>query len=156
MKNYRFANVMPIVYYDKVLGNFIHSLDIESYNNVFLVDYKIKDYDTPENICYRLYNDSSLSWILLYLNEITDPFFDWPLNTAELRKFVIDKYGIENIDKPHHYLDKYGRVVNREQGESYVTNEQYETQLNDAKRDIIIPTIDVMASFLNSLENTNE
>jgi hypothetical protein len=149
---------MPIVYYDKVLGNFIHSLGVESYNEVNMIEYQIKDYDTPENICYRLYNDSSLSWILLYLNNIIDPFYDWPLNTNELRKYIIDKYGIENMDKPHHYLDKNGKIVNKDSPDVYstITNEQYETLLNDEKRAILIPNADVMSSFLNSLENINE
>lgn len=151
MKHYRWATIDPMIYYNKILGNFIHSIGIVSYNNVNMLEYKIKDYDTPENICLRLYNDSSLAWILLHMNNIIDPFFDWPLNTNELRKFIIDKYGEENIRAIHHYV-KDGIVVNNQTGASPVTNEDYETELNDKKRDILIPTPELMSSFINSME----
>ena len=129
MKHYRWATIDPIIYYDKILGNFIHNIGISSYNNANMMEYKIKDYDTPENICLRLYNDSSLAWILLYLNNIVDPFYDWPLNSNELRKYIVNKYGEENIDSIHHYI-KDGYVVNRQPGASAITNEQYEIMIN--------------------------
>jgi hypothetical protein len=145
-----------MIYYNKILGNFIHSIGVVSYSNTNMIEYKIKDYDTPENICLRLYNDSSLSWILLYLNDIIDPFFDWPLNSNELRKFIIDKYGEENIRKVHHYV-KDGYIVNNQTGAVAVTNEEYEAQVNDKKRDILIPTPELMSAFINSMDAmTNE
>jgi len=151
MKHYRWTTIDPIIYYNKILGNFIHSIGIVSYNNANMIEYQIKDYDTPENICLRLYNDSSLAWILLYLNDIIDPFYDWPLNTNELQKYIENKYGIENIKNVHHYV-KDGYIVNNQPGAVAVTNEEYEHQVNDKKRDILIPTTDLMSAFINSME----
>lgn len=152
MKHYRWSTVDPIIYYDKILGNFIHSIGIVSYDNVNMIEYKIKDYDTPENICLRLYNDSSLAWILLYLNDIIDPFYDWPLNTQELNKYMIDKYGSGHLQDIHHYILD-GKVVNYSKEATPITNEQYETEENDKKRNILIPTTELMSSFINSLES---
>lgn len=152
MKHYRWTTVDPIIYYDKILGNFIHNIGIMSYNNANMIEYKIKDYDTPENICIRLYNDSSLSWILLYLNDIIDPFYDWPLNTDELRKYMVNKYGEENLNKVHHYIFD-GNIVNQMEGATPISNEEYEISENDKKRNILIPTSELMSAFLNSLES---
>lgn len=150
MKHYRFSQLNPIMYYDKVLGNFIHNIDIQSLNNIEMIEYLIKDYDTPENICYRLYGDSSLSWILFYFNSIIDPFFGWPLNTSELRKYCINKYGENNLDNVHHWVLN-GKVVNKQNDANPVTNMEYEINLNDSKRKIQIPTPEVITLFLNNM-----
>lgn len=155
MKHYRFSQLSPIAYYDKVLGNFIHNIDIQSLQNIEMIEYKIKDYDTPENICYRLYGDSSLSWILLYLNSIIDPFYDWPLNNDELRKYCVNKYGQSHLDEIHHWVYN-GKIVNKMKDATAITNMEYEISVNDAKRDILIPTTDVMSLFLNNLVAFNE
>lgn len=155
MKHFRFSQLNPIVYYDKVLSNFINNIDITSFNNIYLIDYKIKDYDTPENICYRLYNDSSLSWILLYLNNIVDPFYDWPLNTNELHKYIINKYGEDHLQDIHHWVLN-NKVVNRQDNATPITNEQYEINVNDAKRDIQIPTPELISLFLNNLSAVDD
>ncbi len=155
MKHYRFSQLEPIAYYDKILGNFIHNIDIQSLQNIEMIEYKIKDYDTPENICYRLYGDSSLSWILLYLNSIIDPFFDWPLNSDELRKYCINKYGEIYLDSIHHWVYN-GKIVNKKDGATSITNMEYEISINDAKRNILIPTTEVMSLFLNNLVIADE
>lgn len=151
MKHYRWSTIDPIIYYDKILGNFIHSIGVVSYNNANMIEYKIKDYDTPENICLRLYNDSSLAWILLYLNDLIDPFYDWPLNNSELRKYMIDKYGEGNLQNTHHYILD-GKIVNYSKEATPISNEEYEIEENDKKRNILIPTPELMSSFINSME----
>ena len=132
MKHYRFSQLEPIAYYDKILGNFIHNINIQSLQNIEMIEYKIKDYDTPENICYRLYGDSSLSWILLYLNSIIDPFFGWPLNSNELQKYCINKYGENHLDDIHHWVYN-GNIVNKKDDATSITNMEYEISINDTK-----------------------
>ena len=39
MKHYRFSQLSPIAYYDKVLGNFIHNIDIQSLQNIEMIEY---------------------------------------------------------------------------------------------------------------------
>lgn len=156
MKHYRFTHTEPILYYDKVLGNFIDNIAITALNNVELISYHIKDYDTPENICYRLYNDSSLSWVLFFFNNIIDPFYEWPLNPNEFRKYIVNKYGEDHLNDTHHWIYN-GYIVNSDvDGAKPVTNEQYEIQENDKKRDILIPTTRLMSMFLNNLTYVNE
>lgn len=152
-QNYRFIPEDLIIYYDKVLQNFMHNFNVQSVNNVVFITYLIKDEDTPENICYRLYNDSSLSWLLLYLNNKIDPFFDWPLNTIELNAYINNKYA--NPDEVHHWIKNTYIVNSNESGASPITNYEYEIEVNDKKRLLYIPTAELMAQILEAYGNSN-
>ena len=60
-------------------------------NNFY--SYTIKEGETPDSIAYDYYGDSNYVWIIFLVNNIIDPYYEWPLNTYELEKFIIDKYG---------------------------------------------------------------
>ena len=47
----------------------------------FFSYYLIKEHDTWPLISYKLYNTIDLWWLLIKLNNITDPFFEPPANT---------------------------------------------------------------------------
>ena len=66
-------------------------------------EYDVKDGETPELVAEKFYNNSKLHWIILHYNEITDPRFDWVMETNNLVKYVADKYS--NINGIHHYED---------------------------------------------------
>jgi len=55
-------------------------------------DYIIKDGETPEVVAHKFLGDTNLHWIILLLNEIVDPYFQWPLSDASFEKFTDDKY----------------------------------------------------------------
>jgi hypothetical protein len=129
MANYRFNGVDLVQYGDSLLTDLSQNLTIQwTEGNVYFVDYDIQEGDTPENIAYRLWGDSSLSWIICYINNIVDPFFDWPLRSDELMEYVKNKYGENRVYSVHHYIKgKY--VVNYVQGDQQiepVTNYAYE------------------------------
>ena len=54
--------------------------------------YDINDGDTPESIAYKLYGSAEKHWIILAMNEIVDPQYDWPLNQITLASYVNSKY----------------------------------------------------------------
>jgi hypothetical protein len=62
-------------------------------NYVVAYEYQIKDGDTPENVADRYYGDGSLDWILLLINNMIDPQWDWPLSNNQLNAFIRKKYG---------------------------------------------------------------
>jgi hypothetical protein len=68
-------------------------------------DYNIDDGDRPDTIAHQYYGDSSLDWIILVVNGIVDPQWDWPLAYDNFRKFVTKKYGgiSDAYDQTHHY-----------------------------------------------------
>ena len=53
MKHYRWSTIDPMIYYNKILGNFIHSIGVVSYSNTNMIEYII--YDLLLNIKYKLF-----------------------------------------------------------------------------------------------------
>ena len=54
--------------------------------------YDIKDSDTPEIIAAKMYGSAEKHWVVLMLNNIVDPQFDWPLQYDTLIKYINAKY----------------------------------------------------------------
>ena len=97
----------------------------------------IVDGETPEILAHKFYSDSELHWIILYANGATyqNPYYDWPMNYFDLKKFVDKKYGEANINATHHYEDTDGyQVDSTAPTASAITNFKHEETVNDAKR----------------------
>lgn len=54
--------------------------------------YKIKDGDTPEILASKIYGSPEKHWVILSLNNIVDPLYEWPLPDRTLGKFIESKY----------------------------------------------------------------
>jgi hypothetical protein len=54
--------------------------------------YDIQDSDTPEIIADKMYGSSEKHWVVLMLNDIVDPQFDWPLDQRTINVFINEKY----------------------------------------------------------------
>ena len=113
---------------------------IEITNTSIFTQYFIRDGDRPDTLAYQFYDDSTLHWIILYANYMTNPYYDWPLTYYDLQKYIAKKYA--NPNGIHHYedADKY-EVDADAPGATIITNSIYEETLNDSKRaiDIIKP-----------------
>lgn len=108
-------------------------------NRAYFEQYFVKDGDTPESLSHQVYGDSTLHWIILYGNYMTNPYYDWPLTYIDLKKFVIKKYGEANINDTHHYEDADGyEVDSTASGATAITNFLHEETLNDAKRNLTL------------------
>lgn len=55
-------------------------------------EYDIQDSDTPEIIASKIYTSSERHWVVLLLNDIIDPQYDWPLDYRTLIQFIDNKY----------------------------------------------------------------
>ncbi|HIA11315.1 MAG TPA: hypothetical protein EYO59_00050 [Chromatiaceae bacterium] len=55
--------------------------------------YTVRDLETPEILAYKYYDSTQLHWLILFLNEMRDPQWDWPLNMRAFDKYIIKKYG---------------------------------------------------------------
>ena len=101
----------PTIYYDskgdknfKVVTNLLKRVALRSKvrAKTLLYDpYDVKEGETPEMIADKLYGDSNLHWIVMYVNNITDRYHQWPLTTPQFLAFINDKYS--NPDGLHHY-----------------------------------------------------
>lgn len=61
-------------------------------NTSVFTKYNINDGDTPEIIAYKAYGSAELHWVILALNDIIDPQYDFPLDQRTLARFVDAKY----------------------------------------------------------------
>ena len=50
-------------------------------------NYIIKDGERPDTLANRFYDDSKLDWVVLMVNDIVDPLYDWPLNYQNFLNF---------------------------------------------------------------------
>lgn len=97
-------------------------------------EYDVMDKETPEIVSYKMYNTSMLHWLILHMNDIVDPRFEWPLSNYELIQYVEGKY--DNPEGIHHYL-KDGYIVNSTTSGAYpVSNFEHESNINESKRRI--------------------
>lgn len=80
-------------------------------NNLSLFDeYDIIDGETPEIVAHKFYNNAGYHWLVLHMNDVIDPRFDWPLSTRMLNQYIQSKYtSAFNI---HHYEDTKNNVIN--------------------------------------------
>lgn len=61
-------------------------------NSAAYVKYFVDDGDTPEIVAYKFYGDPEKHWIVLMMNDIVDPEFDWPLKESNVVKLIDSKY----------------------------------------------------------------
>ena len=55
--------------------------------------YLIQEGDTPEMVADKYYGDPTYHWIVLMMNNIVDPFYDWPLDYTDFASYINNKYG---------------------------------------------------------------
>jgi hypothetical protein len=82
-------------------------------------EYSIQEGDTPEMVADKYYGDPELHWVVLYMNEIIDPFYDWPLDYTKFLKYVQNKY--RSIELAKSQTHHYEKIIERYDSSSQVT-----------------------------------
>mgnify|MGYP001175859507 FL=1 len=116
-------------------------------NTLMFDTYDIRDGETPEMLADKLYDDPELHWVILMMNDITDRFHQWPMNSVQFNTYVEEKYS--NINAIHHYEIAQSSgdtttkiwVENDTDASAYsdttpITNYEYELREQDRKRKI--------------------
>jgi hypothetical protein len=126
------------------------------------------DGETPDQLATRFYDDSELHWVIMIYNDITDVNEDWPMSVSQLDKYCLKKYGtIEKVYDVLFYVDEDGDPIAPEGYQLNgtpiwpaikfpVTNYDYESSINDAKRVLKIPSKSQLASILQAVEKALE
>ncbi len=105
-------------------------------NDDFWFNYSLSHGELPEHVASDFYGDPNYHWVLLLINNIIDPLYDWYLTDTELSTFTESKYG-GNINGTHHWeIDDI--LYNSDPGQNsvIVTNLEYEDKLNNSRRTI--------------------
>ena len=146
-----------------------------SYIFTSLIRYYIRDGFRPDTVAEEIYGDAGLDWVIITSANIINIRDQWPLDSREMYNYASNKYG-NDLNQIRHYVttevkDSNGRLVfpkgkvvdagftipdpasstatiNPVAG---VTNYEYETNLNDAKRDIYILDPKYLGIFLKDM-----
>jgi len=115
-------------------------------NRLALVEYFIGDVDTPESVAYDYYGSTKYHWLVLLANNIIDVDREWPLSDRNLSSYIADKYGANNSQDVHHYVDSTNTniivdwdAVKLANGTiKEITNYTYEADKNELKRQVFL------------------
>jgi hypothetical protein len=145
-------------------------------NYAIYEEYTIQDGETPESVSFKLYGDPQYHWVVMLLNDIIDPRYDWPLTDTQLFDFVDTKYSGNISGVKYHTLsadddtvvDSTQLTINREVDEfgtgivvgteltypsAYpITNLAYESKLNEEKRTIRVLRPKLLSAFVSEFE----
>ena len=131
-------------------------------NTALFDTYDVKEGQTPEEIADKLYGDPNLHWIVMYVNNITDRYHQWPLTTPQFLAFINDKYS--NPDGLHHYeitqtsgdttvtID-IGTDNTEHSGATLITNREFEEKRQDTLRAIRLLDPAYVDQFVEEFEN---
>jgi len=123
--------------------------------------YYVKEGERPDIIAHAQYGNIGYAYLIMLINDIYDPNFDWPLSSQIFEKYIINKYGSVTtaISGVKHYYQIVRAEVARtgtseripevkfvvdettydalDLGDrTTLSNYDYEVELNDAKREI--------------------
>tara|TARA_B100001996_G_scaffold118317_1_gene89556 strand:+ start:27422 stop:28078 length:657 start_codon:yes stop_codon:yes gene_type:complete len=151
--------------------------DLKQYFTIF-DRITIKDGYRPDQIAEQVYRNPDLDWVVLLTAGIVNVNNEWPLTSNELYEFSLNKYG-ENLNATKHYetieirdannrliLPK-GQIVDSDFSIPDPTNPltdltgnairiglsyyQYETRVNEKKRQIELLKPDYLSQFLKDM-----
>lgn len=130
--------------------------------------YQIRGDDRPDNIANQFYGRPDYDWIVLVSNNIVNIQTEWPMPQNTFDSFILNKYGTyQNANAVRHYETREvkntqgvvivpaGQIVDKGYSYTYyeefqqafvdtgditveVTNYDYETRIEEAKRNIFL------------------
>ena len=128
----------------------------------------------PDVLAYKYYGDTIYTWTIFLVNNIVDPYWEWPLSYKDFREYMTDKYGsIEKAQSQIHHYEKIARarveqtkladavpeyrleIDYQTYTETDVSEREiiysygYEKDLNEAKREIQL----IDANFIRSVQD---
>ncbi len=86
-----FANGVKSVLCRNILRRCALAKDMANSDAIY-IQYDIKDGERPEHIADRLYGDPELHWLILFANNIIDPYNEWYKSSSVFTEYVHKKY----------------------------------------------------------------
>ena len=135
-------------------------------NLALMSTYDVMNGDTPEIIAYKHFGSTDYFWVICLMNDITDRFYDWPLSDGAFEAYVKDKYaepgaihhyektqlsGDQSGDGPGDYSHKI-EVNSTDLDAQSVSNYEYESRLQDQKRQIKLLDKGYLNTFVEEFE----
>ena len=128
--------------------------------------YDVRNGETPEMIAHKYYGDAEYHWVILMVNNITDRYHQWPMNTRQFLAHLAERY--DNVDAVHHYeinqvsgdtsvkinigitnIDIDGNTI---ADATLITNREYEEEKQDVLRKIRLLDPEYLEQFVEEFE----
>ena len=55
--------------------------------------YYVREGERPDIVSFNTYGTVAYSYLILLVNDIVDPLFDWPLPSRQFENYIIEQYG---------------------------------------------------------------
>ncbi len=55
--------------------------------------YRVQEGERPDIVSFNTYGTVAYAYLILLINNIVDPLFDWPLPTRQFENYIIEQYG---------------------------------------------------------------
>ena len=185
---------LPILDYPSLTNDRTSAYDYQKVKNIFkraiirddifdeataFAKYSVQGDERPDQVAYRIYNDSTLDWVILTTNNIVHVRDEWPMGNQDFLTYLNEKYTTEQLSNIHHYeteviRDSNGKliqpsgltvpegysmtfvdngVLRTESSLTLVSFLNHETTLNDNKREINILRSEFLTIFLDDIKN---
>jgi hypothetical protein len=150
--------------------------DLVLNNTAIYYKYTMEDGERYDIVAHKYYGNSDYVWAIFYANNILDPIADAPKAHNDFISYIKVKYG--SIQTPsqtiHHYEytdtlsnktfiidgDTYYQYLSELEPETQsfkkvrpVTQFEYEEELNESRRNIVVLDKQYIGSITNELEN---
>lgn len=121
-------------------------------NDRVCADYVIQEGETPTQLAQDFYGDPNVFWILMNLNNMINPWFDWPMAYNDLVEYTRAKYDIEDVYQTAFYgfddywissdrlieavinFDQFTTISEFQDAASPMSYIEFEGMMNDANR----------------------
>ena len=135
--------------------------------------YRVAEGERPDTISYRKYGTVGYAYLLMLINDIQAPLYDWPLSSQQFEQYILNKYGSvesaqtttkyyyqtiraevektgirERVPEVKYIVDSTTYNSLAEGSRSTQTEYEWEEELNDEKRNIKI----INESFIQELD----
>ena len=107
-------------------------------------DYVVKDGDRPDVVAFKYYEDETLDWLIYLVNDIIDPYYDWPLDQDAFNRYIRTLYG--SVAGAKGTVFEYRKIITKQKvlfdgtnvPERYVVVDQntYNTLAADLRREV--------------------
>tara|TARA_Y100000033_G_C2733523_1_gene104664 strand:- start:106 stop:771 length:666 start_codon:yes stop_codon:yes gene_type:complete len=148
--------------------------------------YQIVGDERPDNVANKIYNNPNYDWIVLLSNNIINIQDEWPMSNRTFELYMNKKYGVTNYDNIHHYesievkdssnnytvlkkglevpsdysitfydgaLGRMSTVTDTNVG---VTNYEYESKIQDDKRNIFLLRSELIQTVIRDIKSLME
>ena len=141
--------------------------------------YRVKDGERPDIISHQKYGSVAYAYLIMLINNIYDPIFDWPLSAQQFEKYLTNKYGSvssamgttkyyyqivraevartgtsERVPAVKFIVDQTAYDALDEGDRSTQTQYEWEDELNDNKRDIKLINSDFIQDIDYAVKRT--